>query len=96
MNLALFLEMAADAAGERTALVCDGKRWSYAELLAAARGACELIRDSGVHYVALLDESSEASVIALFGAALAGVPYSTTGWPTRIWPRCSIESSRRW
>jgi acyl-CoA synthetase (AMP-forming)/AMP-acid ligase II len=75
MNLALFLEMAADAAGERTALVCDGKRWSYAELLAAARGACELIRDSGVHYVALLDESSEASVIALFGAALAGVPY---------------------
>jgi acyl-CoA synthetase (AMP-forming)/AMP-acid ligase II len=75
MNITLFLEMAADAAGERTALVCEGKRWSYAELHSAARGACELIRDAGAHYVALLDESSEASVIAMFGAALAGVPY---------------------
>lgn len=75
MNIALLLEMAADAAGERIALVCDGKRWSYAELLAAARGACELIRDSRTEFVALLDESSEASVIAMFGAALAGVPY---------------------
>ncbi|MEZ5744123.1 MAG: AMP-binding protein [Sphingomonadaceae bacterium] len=75
MNIALLLEMAADAAGDRTALVCDGKRWTYAELLDAARGAFELIQESGVEYVALLDESSEAAVIALFGAALAGVPY---------------------
>lgn len=75
MNIALLLEMAADAAGERIALVCDGKRWSHAELLAAARGACELIRDSRTEFVSLLDESSEASVIAMFGAALAGVPY---------------------
>lgn len=75
MNIALLLEMAADAAGDRIALVCDGKRWSYAELLGAARGACELIRDSKADFVALLDESSEASVIAMFGAALAGVPY---------------------
>lgn len=75
MNIALLLEMAADAAGDRIALVCDGKRWSYGELLAAARGACELIRDSNAEFVALLDESSEASVIAMFGAALAGVPY---------------------
>ncbi|GHA04981.1 class I adenylate-forming enzyme family protein [Novosphingobium arvoryzae] len=75
MNIALLLEMAADAATDRIALVCDGKRWTYGELLAAARGAYELIVDSGASHVALLDESSEASVIALFGAALAGVPY---------------------
>lgn len=75
MNLALLLEMAADAAGDRIALVCDGKRWSYGDLLQAAQGACELIQDSSAKFVALLDESSEASVIALFGAALAGVPY---------------------
>lgn len=75
MNIALLLEMAADAAPDRIALVCDGKRWTYGELNAAARGACELIADSGASHVALLDESSEASVIALFGAALAGVPY---------------------
>jgi acyl-CoA synthetase (AMP-forming)/AMP-acid ligase II len=75
MNIALFLEMAAEADPDRIGLVCDGRRWSYAELLAAARGAAELIRKSGCAHVALLDESSEAAAIALFGAALAGVPY---------------------
>ena len=75
MNIALLLEMAAQAAPDRIALVCDGKRWSYGELHQAAQGACALIRASGTDHVALLDESSEAAVIALFGAALAGVPY---------------------
>ena len=75
MNIALLLEMAAEAAPDRIGLVCDGKRWTYGDLLAAARGAFDLIQESGVEYVALLDESSEAAVIALFGAALAGVPY---------------------
>ncbi len=75
MNIALLLEMAAEAAPDRVGLVCDGRRWTYAELLAAARGAVELIEASAVSHVALLDESSEAAVIALFGAALAGVPY---------------------
>ena len=75
MNIALFLEMAADAAADRIGLVCDGRRWSYGDLLSAAQGAAELIRQSGCAHVALLDESSEAAVIALFGAALAGVPY---------------------
>ncbi|MBC2667709.1 class I adenylate-forming enzyme family protein [Novosphingobium piscinae] len=75
MNLALFLEMAAEAAPDRIGLVCDGRRWSYAELLAGARGAARRIVASGCSHVALLDESSEAAVLALFGAALAGVPY---------------------
>lgn len=76
MNIALVLEMAAEAAPDRVALVCDGKRWTYGELLAVARGAAEIIRESGAEHVALLDESSAASVLALFGAALAGVPYA--------------------
>jgi acyl-CoA synthetase (AMP-forming)/AMP-acid ligase II len=75
VNIALLLEMAGDSAPDRIGLVCDGQRWSYGDLLAAARGAAELIEASGTAHVALLDESSEAAVIALFGAALAGVPY---------------------
>ncbi|MEW9854339.1 class I adenylate-forming enzyme family protein [Novosphingobium sp. M1R2S20] len=75
MNIALLLEMAAEAAPDRVGLVCDGKRWTYGDLLAAARGAFELIVESDAQYVALLDESSEAALIAVFGAALAGVPY---------------------
>lgn len=75
MNISLLLEMAADAAGDRIGLVCNDQRWTYQQLLDAARGAADVIRDAGCSHVALLDESSAASVIALFGAALAGVPY---------------------
>jgi acyl-CoA synthetase (AMP-forming)/AMP-acid ligase II len=75
MNISVILQMAADAAPGRIGLVCGGKRWTYGELLTAARGAADLIAASGAAHVALLDESSEAAVIALFGAALAGVPY---------------------
>ena len=41
----------------------------------AARGAADLLSATGCAHVALLDESSEAAPIALFGAALAGIPY---------------------
>ncbi|MGB8363886.1 MAG: AMP-binding protein [Rhizomicrobium sp.] len=67
--------MAADAEPERIGLVCDGRRWSYGALLGAAKGAALAFLDSQCSHVALLDESSEAAPIALFGAALAGIPY---------------------
>ncbi|MGA2399244.1 MAG: fatty acid--CoA ligase family protein [Steroidobacteraceae bacterium] len=75
MNISLVLQMAAEAEPERIGLVCGGRRWSYRALLQAARAAAADISTSGCSYVALLDESSEAAAIALFGAALAGVPY---------------------
>ena len=75
MNIALVLQMAADAEPGRIGLVCGGRRWSYDALLQAARAAAADISSSGCSHVALLDESSEAAAIALFGAALAGVPY---------------------
>jgi acyl-CoA synthetase (AMP-forming)/AMP-acid ligase II len=75
MNISLILQMAADAEPERIGLVCDGRRWSYGSLWRAAQGAATSIAESGCTHVALLDESSEASAIALFGAALAGIPY---------------------
>ena len=75
MNIALILQMAADTAPERIALVCDGKRWSYSELYGAAKGAAELFLAHDCRHVALLDESSEAAPIALFGASIAGIPY---------------------
>jgi acyl-CoA synthetase (AMP-forming)/AMP-acid ligase II len=75
MNIALFLQMAAEAEPDRIGLVCDGRRWSYGALLRAARGAAVIISNSDCAHVALLDESSAAAPIALFGAALAGLPY---------------------
>ncbi len=75
MNLSLILQMAAEAGPDRIGLVCDGRRWTYAELWQAAIGAAIAVAASGASHVALLDESSEAAPIALFGAALAGIPY---------------------
>ena len=75
MNISLVLQMAAEAEPDRVGLVCDGKRWSYGELFRAAQVAARRILDSGCKHVALLDESSEAAPIALFGAALSGIAY---------------------
>ncbi len=75
MNISLILQMAADAEPERIGLVCDGRRWSYGSLLRAAQGAATLMQASGATHVALLDENSEAAAIALFGSAIAGIPY---------------------
>lgn len=75
MNISLILQMAADTEPDRCAMVCGGRRWSYGDLWQAAQGAAAAIEKSGCLFVALLDESSEATPIALFGAALAGVPY---------------------
>ena len=75
MNISLILQMAADAEPERVGLVCDGRRWTYGALLKAAEGAARVFAANHCSHVALLDESSEAAPIALFGAALAGIPY---------------------
>lgn len=76
MNISLILEMAADAAPDRIGLSCDnGQHWTYRQLLDASRTAAAMIVDCGASHVALLDESSEASVLALFGAAIADIPY---------------------
>ena len=75
MNISLILQMAAEAEPDREALVCNGRRWTYGQLWEAARGAATNIANSDCKFVAFLEESSEATPIALFGAALAGVPY---------------------
>jgi len=75
MNISLILQMAADAEPDRIGLVCGGRRWSYGNLFRAAAAAAKSISKSNCAHVALLDESSEAAAIALFAAAMAGVPY---------------------
>lgn len=75
MNISLILRMAVETEPDRIGLVCDGRRWSYGALYRAAHGASGLMAESAPTHVALLDESSEASAIALFAAAMAGIPY---------------------
>ena len=75
MNIALFLQMAAEACPDRVALTYSGKHYTYSELYHAAERAAALFISADVGSVALLDVSSPAIPIALMGAAMAGKPY---------------------
>jgi len=75
MNLMMLLEMAAQGMGEREAVVCDGDRFTSAQLYEAAGRLSRRIRSSGAAHVSLLDTSSPAVPLALFSAAWAGVPF---------------------
>lgn len=75
MNIITLLEMAAGTFPDRIAIVSEGRRIDYAGLLAAVQKAAAEVRENGAKYVAHLAVSSPAAPIALFAAALAGVPY---------------------
>ncbi|HJP49413.1 MAG: class I adenylate-forming enzyme family protein [Pseudomonadales bacterium] len=75
MNIALFLQMAAEACPDRSALTHDGKHYTYLELFESANKVAERFSHSGCRFVSVLDVSSPAVPIALMGAAMAGIPY---------------------
>ena len=75
MNLMMLLEMAAQGMGEREAVVCDGDRFTSAQLYEAAGRISRRVRASGAAHLSLLDTSSPAVPLALFSAAWAGVPF---------------------
>jgi acyl-CoA synthetase (AMP-forming)/AMP-acid ligase II len=76
MNIAMILEMAADAYGDQVA-VSDGRTsLTYSQLRQRALAAAELIKANGSHNTALLDVNSAAIPVVLFGAALAGTAYA--------------------
>jgi acyl-CoA synthetase (AMP-forming)/AMP-acid ligase II len=75
LNLMMLLEMASQGFGERVGVQQGGDRLTYAELFALAGGAARVARDAGVERVALLDVSSPAVPVALFGAAWVGKPF---------------------
>ena len=72
MNIAMILEMAASN-GDRRAVTADGRSLSAARLLDLARAAAGRFRDYPA--VLYLGTSHLAYPVALFGAALAGVPF---------------------
>jgi len=71
MNISMILEMAASA-GDRPAVAADGASLTAAELLGLARAAAD--RFGRYPAVLYLGTNHLAYPVALFGAALAGVP----------------------
>jgi acyl-CoA synthetase (AMP-forming)/AMP-acid ligase II len=76
MNLMMLLEMASSGFGDRVAVTNGGRSLRYAELFRAASRAAQRIREAGVERVAMLDVSSLAVPIALFGSAWSGRPFA--------------------
>ncbi|MGQ9638326.1 MAG: class I adenylate-forming enzyme family protein [Thermodesulfobacteriota bacterium] len=70
-----FLEDSARKTPEKTALICDGRRWSYHEIDQGARQLAKALLTWGLkkqdRVIIFLDNSAEA-VIALFGVLKAG------------------------
>ncbi|MCP5042122.1 MAG: AMP-binding protein [bacterium] len=75
MNLMMLLEMASSSMGERVAITHGDDQLTYEELFNAASAAGAKARKAGAEYFAMLDESSLAFPIALFGAAWSGIPF---------------------
>ncbi len=78
MNIAMILEMAADALGDRIAIGTKADGLSYVQLRAAARGIAHRIGEEHEHVdtLALIEPLSPVVPAALFGAAWAGVSYA--------------------
>ena len=75
MNLMMLLEMAASTFPDRVAVQNGDDRLTYGELMEAAGAAARQLRESGVKQCAVLDVSTLALPVGLFGAAWAGVPF---------------------
>src|SRR5262245_30279655 len=75
MNIAMLLEMAGEAAGDRVALGSRVAPTKYADLCELSRRAAAWITARDVRHVVLLDVNSEALPVLLFGSAIAGLPF---------------------
>jgi acyl-CoA synthetase (AMP-forming)/AMP-acid ligase II len=76
VNIAMLLEMAADGDPGRIVLGSRDGGVSAAELLERARRAAVYFEKSGAEVVGYFGLNSDVLPLALFGAALAGVPFS--------------------
>ncbi len=76
MNLMMLLEMAAGAFGERVAFQNGADQLTYQQLFDAAGALAADLSDGRTKHLAMLDESSLALPVAVFGASWAGVPFA--------------------
>ena len=75
MNLMMLLEMASDGFGDRVAFKNGDDELTYSGLFKAAGAAAAHLHESGAEHLAVLDVSSLALPVGVFGAAWAGRPF---------------------
>jgi acyl-CoA synthetase (AMP-forming)/AMP-acid ligase II len=88
VNIAMILEMAADALGDRVAFGTRADGLSYDELRTAARAVADRVEGTGAERLALMEPNGPIVPATLFGAAWAGVSYAPLNY--RL-PEASLE-----
>jgi acyl-CoA synthetase (AMP-forming)/AMP-acid ligase II len=88
VNIAMILEMAADALGDRIAFGSRADGLSYDALRTAARAVADRVEGSGAERLALMEPNGPIVPATLFGAAWAGVSYAPLNY--RL-PQASLE-----
>ncbi|MEZ4331164.1 MAG: class I adenylate-forming enzyme family protein [Myxococcota bacterium] len=76
MNLMMILEMAVSAMGDRVAFQNGDDRLTYQQLYDAAGALAASLDDGRTKHLAMLDISTLALPIGVFGASWAGVPFA--------------------
>ncbi len=76
MNLMMLLEMAASAYGDRVAFQNGDDQLSYQQLFDSAGALAASLDDGRTKHLAMLDVTSLALPIAVFGASWAGIPFA--------------------
>ena len=81
MKIGLLLEMVAEGAGDRVVVGSQVGGLTAADLLRRSRsGRRRWFAASGAEHVGFVDVNSEALPIALFGAAIAGLPFAPVNY----------------
>ena len=76
----MLLEMAAEGAGDRVVVGSRVGGLAAPQLLACSQRAAAMFVERGAAHVGMVDVNSEAVPIAMFGAALAGVPFAPVNY----------------
>jgi fatty-acyl-CoA synthase len=80
MNVAMLLEMAAEGAPDRIVVGPRQGGMTASQLLASARRAAALFAGGSIQHVGMVDLNSDAVPVALFGAAIAGIPFAPVNY----------------
>ena len=76
MNIAMLLEMAAEGDPDRVVVGPHDGGLTASELLARSRRAARFLSGTGADVVGYFGLNSDVLPVALFGAAMAGVPFA--------------------
>ena len=80
MQIGLLLEMVAEGAPDRVVIGSQVDGITAADLLRRSRAVAAWFAASGAERIGFVDVNSEALPIALFGAAMAGLPFAPVNY----------------